>query len=124
MFVSANNDRPVTAAGSGAVSPVDQNQRAAPAPAATAGAIRPAAASKSQAPNREEMENAVKTLNKFTEITAQDVRFSIDEESGKTIVKVVDVATQTVLRQIPNVEALSISRSLHKMQGLLVRDSA
>lgn len=122
MLVPANNDRSVTAAGSLAAPPLEQNQRTAPA--ASAGAIRPVPAVKSQAPNRAEMEEAVKTLNKFTEMTAQDVRFSIDEESGKTIVKVVDVATQTVLRQIPNVEALSISRSLDKMQGLLVRDSA
>jgi flagellar protein FlaG len=124
MLASANNDRPVTSAGSVAAPPIEQKQRAAPAAAAAAAAIRPAPAVKSPAPSREEMEDAVKTLNKFTEMTAQDVRFSIDEESGKTIVKVVDVATQAVLRQIPNVEALSISRSLDKMQGLLVRESA
>lgn len=120
MLAPANNDRPVTPSGSVAAPPIEQNQRAAPV--AASGAIRPAPAVK--APSREEMEDAVKTLNKFTEMAAQDVRFSIDEESGKTIVKVVDVATQTVLRQIPNVEALSISRSLDKMQGLLVRESA
>jgi flagellar protein FlaG len=122
MLITTNNDRPATVAGGVAAPPIDQSQRAAPA--ATAAAIRPAAAIKSPAPTREEMENAVKTLNKLTEMTAQDVRFSIDEESGKTIVRVVDVATQTVLRQIPNVEALSMSRSLDKMQGLLLRDSA
>lgn len=122
MLAPANNDRPVTPAGSVAAPPIEQNQRAAPV--AASGAIRPAPAVKTPAPSREEMEDAVKTLNKFTEMAAQDVRFSIDEESGKTIVKVVDVATQTVLRQIPNVEALSISRSLDKMQGLLVRESA
>jgi flagellar protein FlaG len=122
MFVSFNNDRPVTAAGSVAVAPIDQAVRSAPV--APPAAMRPAPAVKSAAPSRAEMENAVKTLNKFTEMAAQDVRFSIDEESGKTIVKVVDVATQTVLRQIPNMEALSISRSLDKMRGLLLRDSA
>jgi flagellar protein FlaG len=122
MLVSLNNDRPITAAGSVAAPLIDRHAKAAPV--ATPGAVRPAPEVKSARPDRGEIENAVKTLNKFTEMTAQDVRFSIDEESGKTIVKVVDVATQTVLRQIPNVEALSLSRSLDKMQGLLVRDSA
>jgi flagellar protein FlaG len=121
MLVSLNNDRPVTAAANVAAPAIDKNSRTAPA---AAGAVRPAPEVTNQAPTRAEMENAVQTLNKFTEMAAQDVRFSIDEESGKTIVKVVDVATQTVLRQIPNAEALSISRSLDKMQGLLVRDSA
>lgn len=75
-------------------------------------------------PLRAELEQAVKTLNKLPAIEAQDVRFSIDEDTGRTVVKVIDVATDTVLRQIPNAEALALSRSLDKMQGLLLRDKA
>ena len=71
-----------------------------------------------------EVENALKTLNELTAIVAQDVRFTMDEESGKTIVKVVDTATQEVLRQFPSAEALSIARSIDKMQGLLIREKA
>ena len=71
-----------------------------------------------------EVEKALKTLNEFTATVAQDVRFSMDEESGKTIVKVVDTATQEVLRQFPSADALSIARSIDKMQGLLIREKA
>ena len=71
-----------------------------------------------------EVENALKTLNQLTAMVAQDVRFTMDEESGKTIVKVVDTATQEVLRQFPSAEALSIARSIDKMQGLLIREKA
>lgn len=71
-----------------------------------------------------EVESALKTLNEFTAMVAQDVSFTMDEESGKTIVKVVDTATQEVLRQFPSAEALSIARSIDKMQGLLIREKA
>lgn len=57
-------------------------------------------------------------------MAAQDVSFAMDEESGKTIVKIVDTATQQVLRQFPSEEALSIAHSIDKMQGLLIRDKA
>lgn len=73
-------------------------------------------------PHKIDVENAVKTLNKFTEIVAQDIKFSMDEESGKIIVKVVDTKTQEILRQFPSVEALSIARSIDKMQGLLIHE--
>jgi len=69
-----------------------------------------------------DVENAVKTLNDFTEMVAQNIKFSMDEESGKIIVKVVDTKTQEILRQFPSVEALSIARSIDKMQGLLIHE--
>jgi flagellar protein FlaG len=71
-----------------------------------------------------EVQDALKTLNDYTALVAQDVSFTMDEESGKTIVKVVDTATQEVLRQFPSAEALSIARSIDKMQGLLIREKA
>jgi flagellar protein FlaG len=118
-MLSSISDKAPAAAG-GAPTPVPENHVSAPAPAREADRAAPAAAE----PSRSELESAVKTLNKFTEMAAQDVQFSIDDESGKTVVKVIDVETQTVLRQFPNAEALSISRSLDKMQGLLLRDKA
>jgi flagellar protein FlaG len=91
-------------------------------PAAEAGALAKAQHSERPAPT--EVEKALKTLNEFTSVVAQDVRFTMDEESGKTIVKVVDTATQEVLRQFPSAEALSIARAIDKMQGLLIREKA
>lgn len=71
-----------------------------------------------------EVENAVATLNDFTAMVAQDVRFSVDAESGRTLVKVIDTSTQEVLRQFPSAEALSIARAIDKVQGLLIREKA
>jgi flagellar protein FlaG len=90
--------------------------RASAAPSATT--PKPATAAS------HEVESALKTLNDYTAMVAQDVSFTMDEESGKTIVKVVDTATREVLRQFPSAEALSIARSIDKMQGLLIREKA
>jgi flagellar protein FlaG len=40
------------------------------------------------------------------------------------VVRVVDTATDQVIRQIPSEVALAISQSLEKLQGLLVRQQA
>ncbi|MEC5163730.1 flagellar protein FlaG [Janthinobacterium sp. CG_S6] len=104
--------------------PPPQAGSAAPAPPLERAAPAPAPARRDAQPSGREMEDAVKSLNEFTGQTAQNVQFSIDQDSGKTVVKVIDTQTQEVLRQIPNAEALSISRSLNKLQGLLIRDKA
>lgn len=76
------------------------------------------------APARDAVEKAVGKLNENPQFTAQGLRFSIDEESGKTVVKIVDTSTQEVLRQFPSAEALALAHSIDKMQGLLLREKA
>jgi len=71
-----------------------------------------------------DLDNAVADLNKVAQAASQGVRFSLDEESGRTVVKVVDTQTDKVLRQIPTVEALKLWRSIEQMQGVMLRDKA
>lgn len=73
---------------------------------------------------RVELGNAVADLNMVAQANAQGVRFSLDEETGRTVVKVVDTQTDAVLRQIPSVEALKLWRSIEQMQGVMLRDKA
>ena len=84
----------------------------------------PAAVPKAPAPGSVELGNAVADLNKVAQAAGQGVRFSVDEETGRTVVKVVDTQTDTVLRQIPTVEALKLWRSIEQMQGVMLRDKA
>ncbi len=77
-----------------------------------------------RAPGRTELGNVVADLNKVAQANAQGVRFSVDEDTGRTVVKVVDTQTDTVLRQIPSVEALKLWRSIEQMQGVMLRDKA
>ncbi len=75
-------------------------------------------------PTNAELEEAVKKLNDFISPALQTIQFAMDEESGKVIVKVIDTETNRVLRQIPNAEALSISQTLDRIQGLVIKQSA
>lgn len=77
-----------------------------------------------QPPSKAEVEEAVAKVQKAVETQASNLLFSIDEDSGRTIVKVVDSSTQETIRQIPSEEILSIAKALDKLQGLLIRDTA
>jgi len=67
---------------------------------------------------------AVNKLNEFVAPALQTVEFAIDGQSERLLVKVVDTATKKVLRQIPNEEVLAMSKTLDKLQGLVIRQTA
>lgn len=67
-----------------------------------------------------QVEKAVEDVQRFVETMTNNLQFSIDDDSGRTVVKVVDRQTEEVLRQIPSEEMLDIARTLGKLKGLLV----
>ncbi len=79
---------------------------------------------KSAEPDKATLTSAVKKLNDYVAPALQTIEFSIDDETDRIVVKVVDTTTQKVLRQIPNEEVLAISKTLDKLQGLVVRQTA
>ena len=93
---------------------------AAPVASSTGAAL----AHEDRIPSHAELGNVVADLNKVAQANAQGVRFSVDEDTGRTVVKVVDTQTDKVLRQIPSVEALKLWRSIEQMQGVMLRDKA
>lgn len=66
---------------------------------------------------------AVNKLNEYVAPALQTIEFSIDDESDRIVVRVVDTETQKVLRQIPNEEVLAISKTLDKLRGLVIRQT-
>lgn len=73
---------------------------------------------------REEVEKATDQLKKFVSPVNSDIQFSIDEDTGITVVKVVDKSTNEIIRQIPGDEVLQIAKALDRLQGLLVKQQA
>ena len=73
---------------------------------------------------KEDVKKAVDDIQKFVSTKNQDLQFSIDEELGKTVVKVVDRSTKEIIRQYPSEEMLQIAKALDKLQGLLVKQQA
>jgi flagellar protein FlaG len=70
------------------------------------------------------VKQAVEQIQEVVNNLAQNLQFSIDEDTGKTVVKILDSQTQEVIRQFPTEEAISIARTLDKVQGLLFNDKA
>lgn len=75
-------------------------------------------------PNMEQLNNAVKEINRVMESLSRGVEFSVDDESHRTIVKIVDQTTKEVLRQMPSEEALAIAKALDRLQGLIIKQEA
>nr|WP_315221625.1 flagellar protein FlaG [uncultured Duganella sp.] len=99
------------------------------APRAPAIAVDTAAAVKGPAsvPNAEQLKEAVSRLNKASLDKSQGLEFSIDNDSKRTVVKVIDQTTKEVLRQIPTPEALEIAKALESKSstaGLLIQQTA
>ena len=99
--------------------------------AAPAENSQPAVAQQPQGPKPEkaasakEVQQAADEINKALQrLNSSSLEFSVDHDSGRTVVRVVDVATKDVIRQIPNEETLQIAKSIDKLQGLLIRHKA
>ncbi|WP_249583836.1 flagellar protein FlaG [Pseudomonas viridiflava] len=67
---------------------------------------------------------AVEDIQKFFHSVKRNLEFSIDEGSGKVIVKVIASDSGEVIRQIPNAEILKLADSLSDANSLLFRAKA
>ncbi|MGB5719012.1 MAG: flagellar protein FlaG [Gammaproteobacteria bacterium] len=72
----------------------------------------------------DELAVAVNQLNGYMEETQRGLRFSIDDDSGRTIVRVVDTETDEVIRQIPSEEMLVVIRHFSEMTGKIFDEVA
>jgi flagellar protein FlaG len=106
----------------------DRPVAAEPQPVGAAGAPKTAAAQADRLakapPSREQVDDAVKVLNKSLATSSPSLEFSIDHDSKDIVVKLIDQSTKEVLRQIPSVEALQMAKSIDKMQGLMIHHTA
>lgn len=72
----------------------------------------------------EQVEQMVKEVKQVVEQVAQNLRFSVDESTGRTVITVTDATTREVIRQIPSEEMLAVARALDRLQGLLLHKEA
>lgn len=123
LMPSLPSARPIPTQTTEAPAAVDGSQ----APGAQRDATSPQgteAKSSSVSPDRKQLEEALTKIQKAVGPVAQNLLFSIDEDTGKTVIKVVDSSTKETIRQIPSEEVLSIVKALDKLQGLLIKQEA
>lgn len=75
-------------------------------------------------PSQEQVRQAVEAVKTAVEPVARDLQFTIDKETGKTIISVVDSVTKEVIRQIPGEEIVAIAKAIDRMKGLLFKQTA
>jgi flagellar protein FlaG len=68
----------------------------------------------SESHSNDDVLEAVRNLNDFAQNTRRELNFSVDDETGKTVVKVIDFETKEVIRQIPAVEILEVARRINE----------
>lgn len=83
-------------------------------------AKRPAEAATEQEP----LEDVVTDLNNLVRELHRELQFSVDEDSGSTVIKVVDRETDEVVRQIPSEELMHLRKRLKEAAGVFFQDSA
>ena len=76
-------------------------------------------ADKNQDTDDAKLKLAVQEIEKFVQSIKRNLEFSIDEHSGKVIVKVIASETGEVVRQIPSAEALKLADSLANASHVL-----
>lgn len=70
-------------------------------PTETPAAVRPA-----------DVETLVQELNRQVEMVKHDLKFSVDDSSGRVVIQVLDSETDEIIRQIPPDEVLALAERL------------
>lgn len=99
----------------------------------TSNAAKPAAAEQTEAnvveqatqPEPQELESAVSQLNDYVQNIQRTLSFSIEENTGQTVVKVFDSETEELIRQIPAEETIKLAASIEaNAASLLFKEQA
>ena len=78
---------------------------------------RPELSEESPTIDSERISLAVKSIEKNPTVNSNRLEFAIDEDSGQTIIKVLDPETKEVIRQLPSQEVLALAASLEQLNA-------
>lgn len=67
----------------------------------------------------QQIEEAANRLNELAQSIKRDLKFSVDDTSGETVITVLDGATNEVIRQIPEDRVLALRENIESLKGIL-----
>lgn len=70
-------------------------------------------------PTREKVESAVNRIQEAMDTVKRNVNFSLEDDSGRIVVKVTDASSGEVIRQMPSEEALRLAENLEQVRNLM-----
>jgi flagellar protein FlaG len=72
-------------------------------------------------PDADRVSKAVEKLNELVQNQKRSLYFSVDQDTGRTVIRVIDPDTSEVIRQIPPEEVLNLARLHEGAGGVLLR---
>lgn len=122
----AQFNQPVGLAGNGAPNVAAAVSNVQAPPSATLEmpqtAVKPVA---EQSLSTAQLQGVVDSINKALKQSNKNLEFSLDPESNRSIMRLVDSETGDVIRQFPSEDAIAISKAIDRMQqGMLLKQEA
>jgi len=77
-------------------------------------------AKESVQPTSKDLEVATETMNKHVQSLKRDLHFSVDDETGETVIRVIDSESKRTIRTIPSEEFVSVAQQLNSTVGMLL----
>lgn len=88
------------------------------------GLIRPAGDTQNRSGRMSSPSARAQIAQEITQADTSTLEFSIDAESDRLVVKIIDSATGELVRQIPMEEMLALAKALGRLKGLLLQTKA
>lgn len=107
----SSKDRGVQA---GAPPPVAERAAVSEAPRPEAPRPEVQLPARARPPQESELREAVEDANRHFQEQSLNLQYSMDDDTKKMIIRLVDASTGEVIRQIPNEEMLAIARALDR----------
>lgn len=80
--------------------------------------------SSTAAPSQDELKKLVSAMQSKVAQTGSDLEFSVDKESGKSVVKVMERSSKQVIWQFPSEQALQVTKELDRFLGAFLNHTA
>ena len=87
---------------------------------AKSGKQLPSQADKLNPLTQDEVKAAVSRINEYVQQTKRTLDFQLDEDSGKTVIRVYDKSSSELIRQIPSELALELAQKLNDEEPTLL----
>jgi flagellar protein FlaG len=71
----------------------------------------------------DEVRESVKDINEIVDKVKEGLSFQIHEDTEKMMVKVVDLNTDEVIKELPPEEMLDLQARIHEMVGILIDET-
>ncbi len=107
-----------------AVSNVAKLSSSAGQATATGTAASPSQHESASASSAAELHEALTSIRQSMQSTHRNLEFSLDSDSGLTVVKVIDQSSGEMIRQIPSEVAVKLAASLKESGSLLLSERA